>query len=261
MLSVRQEDIKNHFLVVGMTRPGIEPRSPIPLTNTLPIRPMTQWLVIKVSNRSRGWPEGSLFNSYNIEVKKGALLLSLDCSTLPLIRTLYCWVLNKESSSTIFKVFGMTLPRTEPMSPRPFANTLPTRSKGLQVTKMKANRNYMVPQSWIISCLKMYKRPDEVIIFIEKTMKTWRVELTAERKILAEAKIQRRIFQGDALSLFKVAMMPLNNILKKCTAGYKLTKSQEKINHLMYIDDIKQFAKNERNWELKYTQLEYTVRA
>ena len=31
------------------------------------------------------------------------LLLSLDCSTLPLIRTLYCRVLSKEVSSTIFK--------------------------------------------------------------------------------------------------------------------------------------------------------------
>ena len=32
-----------------------------------------------------------------------ALLLSLDSSTLSLIRTLYCWVLSKEVSSTIFK--------------------------------------------------------------------------------------------------------------------------------------------------------------
>ena len=58
----------------------------------------------------------------------------------------------------------------------------------------------MVPQSWIINYLKMYKISDEVINFIEKTMKTWRVELIAERKSLAEAKIQRGIFQGDALS-------------------------------------------------------------
>ena len=35
----------------------------------------------------------------------GALLLSLDYSTLPLIRTLYCWVLSKELSITIFKVW------------------------------------------------------------------------------------------------------------------------------------------------------------
>ena len=59
---------------------------------------------------------------------RGALLLSLDCSTLPLIRTLYCWVSSKEVTSTIFKVFGMTRPRIEPRSPGPLANTLLTRT-------------------------------------------------------------------------------------------------------------------------------------
>ena len=44
-------------------------------------------------------------------------------------------------------------------------------------------------------------------------------------------------------------MMPLNHILRKCTAGYKLRRSQEKINHLMYVDDIKLFAKNEKELE------------
>ena len=43
--------------------------------------------------------------------------------------------------------------------------------------------------------------------------------------------------------------MPLNPILRKCTAGYKLSRSQEKINHLMYMDDIKLFAKNEKELE------------
>ena len=82
-------------------------------------------------------------------------------------------------------------------------------------------------------------------------MKTWRVELTAGGRRLAEAKIQRGIFQGDALSplLFKIAMMPLNHILRKCTAGYKLSRSQEKVNHLMYMDDIKLFAKNKKELE------------
>ena len=82
---------------------------------------------------SRGWPEGSLFNSYYTEVSGRALLLSLDCSTLPLIRALYCWVLSKEVSSTIFKVFGMTWLWIEPRSPRPLANTLPTRPKFLNL--------------------------------------------------------------------------------------------------------------------------------
>ena len=94
----------------------------------------------------------------------------------------------------------------------------------------------------------MYKISNEVINFIEKTMKTWRVQLTAGGKSLAKAKIQRGIFQGDALSilLFTKAMMPLNHMLRKSTAGYRFSKSQERINHLIYMDDIKLFAINEK---------------
>ena len=94
----------------------------------------------------------------------------------------------------------------------------------------------------------MCKIWDKVINFIKKTMETWRVELTAGRRSLIEVKIQKGIFQGDALSplLAVIVIMPLNHVLRKCTAWYKLGKSQEKINHLMYIDGIKLFAKNEK---------------
>ena len=51
-------------------------------------------------------------------------------------------------------------------------------------------------------------------------------------------------------------MMPLYLILRKCTAGYKLSRSQEKVNHLMYMGDIKLFAKNEKELEI----LTYAVR-
>ena len=72
-------------------------------------------------DRIRGRPEDSLFNSNYTEVWGRVVLISLDCSTLPLIRIFYCWVL-----STIFKVFGMTWPGIEPRSPGALANTLPT---------------------------------------------------------------------------------------------------------------------------------------
>ena len=106
----------------------------------------------------------------------------------------------------------------------------------------------MIPQS----CLKMHEIPVQVIQFIEKTMQTWRVELTAGGQSLAEVKIQRGIFQGDALSplLFVIATMPLKHILRKSIAGYKLRKSQEKINHLIYMDNIKLLAKNEKEYKL-----------
>ena len=109
----------------------------------------------------------------------------------------------------------------------------------------------MVPRSWKLHCHKMYKISHEVINFIKKTMQTWRVELTAGGRSLAETKIQRGIFQGDPLSplQFIIAMIPLNHKIRKCAAGYKLSRSQEKINHLMYMDDIKLFAKNEKELE------------
>ena len=109
----------------------------------------------------------------------------------------------------------------------------------------------MVSQSWIINCLKMYKILDEVINFIEKTMNTWRVELTAGGRSWTETKIRRVIFQGDALSplIFKIATLLLNHILRKCRAGW-----HETINHLMYMDDIKLFAKNRNNWKIYHTQ-------
>ena len=82
-------------------------------------------------------------------------------------------------------------------------------------------------------------------------MKNWRVELTAGRKSLTEIKIPRGIFKGDVLSplLLVIAMMQLNCILKKYSGEYELHKSQEKINHQMYMDDIKLFAKNESELE------------
>ena len=55
MLSVKQGSIKYHFLNLDMIRPGIEPRSPGPLANTLLIRPINK------SNDKKSW---ELVNSY-----------------------------------------------------------------------------------------------------------------------------------------------------------------------------------------------------
>ena len=60
--------------------------------------------------------------------------------------------------------------------------------------------NDIVPLNWIINCFKMYKISDEVIKFITKVVKNWKVELKAEGKTLAEVKIRQDIFQKDALS-------------------------------------------------------------
>ena len=105
-------------------------------------------------------------------------------------------------------------------------NEKKTRRKDLAMAWIDYKKAYdTVQHSGIINCLKMYKISHEVITFIEETMKIRRVELTAGGRSFAETKIQKGIFQRDALPplLFIIAMMPLNHILRKYTAGYKLS--------------------------------------
>ena len=82
-------------------------------------------------------------------------------------------------------------------------------------------------------------------------MENKRVELTARGKGFTASKIQRGIFGGDSLSplLFVITMVPLSHMLRKCTGGYHPHKSQEKTNQRMYMDNIKLFAKNEKELE------------
>ena len=73
---------------------------------------MFLWVKVKLATVVGGGPEGSF----------SIATTSQDCSTLPLIHTLYYWVLSKEVSSTIFKDFGMIWLGIEPRSPGPLAN-------------------------------------------------------------------------------------------------------------------------------------------
>ena len=69
-------------------------------------------------------------------------------------------------------------------------NKSKNRRKNLAMAWIGYKKAYdMVPQSWIINCLKIYKISHETINFIEKNMKNRWVELTAGEKVLAGTKI------------------------------------------------------------------------
>ena len=76
-------------------------------------------------------------------------------------------------------------------------------------------------------------------------MEKWYVELTPNGKLLGEVNIKRGIFQGDTLSplLFVIALIPLKLILCDCKEAYEFYKNKEKLNHLLYMDDLKLFRK------------------
>ena len=63
---------------------------------------------------------------------------------------------------------------------------------------------------------------------------------------LGEVDIKRGIFQGDSLppQLFVICMMLLSDVLRKMTPGYTL--GSVKINHLLFMDDLKLYCKSEK---------------
>ena len=49
---------------------------------------------------------------------------------------------------------------------------------------------------------------------------------------------------------FVIAMMLCKCTLRKCTKGFKIYKVAENINQFMFMDDIKLFAKNQKELEI-----------
>ena len=105
-----------------------------------------------------------------------------------------------------------------------------------------------VPHSWILKCLQIYKINPRLVSFIRRSMNNWKTTLTVNTTEIGQVNIKRGIYQGDALSplLFCISLNPLSDIIRKSDYGYKF-KSGTKINHLFYMDDIKLYAKTERD--------------
>ena len=65
---------------------------------------------------------------------------------------------------------------------------------------------------------------------------------------LSEVEIKQGIFQADSLSplVFVLALILLSFILRKPKAAYKFSESKEKINHLLFMDDLKLYSRSEK---------------
>ncbi len=105
-----------------------------------------------------------------------------------------------------------------------------------------------MPHTWILECLEMYKINRTLTAFIKNSMKLWKTSLEANSKPIAQVTIKCGIYQGDALSplLFCIGLNPLSQIITKTGYGYRF-RSGTIISHLLYMDDIKLYARNERD--------------
>ncbi|TKS65715.1 R2DM Retrovirus-related Pol polyprotein from type II retrotransposable element [Collichthys lucidus] len=101
--------------------------------------------------------------------------------------------------------------------------------------------------TWILECLELYKINRNLRTFIQNSMEMWKTTLEANSKPIAQVNIRCGIYQGDALSplLFCIGLNPLSQIITKSRYAYQF-RSGATISHLLYMDDIKLYARNER---------------
>ena len=105
----------------------------------------------------------------------------------------------------------------------------------------------LVPHSRVNECMEMFGIAKNLRTFLKKKMQQLRLSLTTDGEDLGEVNVKRRIFQRDNLSplLFMLKMVLLFLILKKVNACYKWGKKECKLNHLLFMDDLKLYVKSE----------------
>ena len=102
----------------------------------------------------------------------------------------------------------------------------------------------MAPHSWIIECLDLFGVAENIKSLLVNSMEKWKVMLCSGDSERCEVKIKRGIFQGHSLSplVFVLALIPLSLIIRKTKAAYEFSESKEKINHLLFMDDLKLYS-------------------
>ena len=110
-----------------------------------------------------------------------------------------------------------------------------------------------VPHSWILKSLDIYKASPVIINFLKNSTKLWNTSLflnhTKGSMKSDKININCGIFQGNSLSplLFCLSLITLANELNNTKYGYEIY--EKAINHLFYMDELKLYAKNDKERE------------
>ena len=110
-----------------------------------------------------------------------------------------------------------------------------------------------IPHTWLFEALTLAKIPQTVIEAIKRLAEQWKTEISLQStsgvSVADFIDYLTGILQGDCLSLilFVLCVNPLSHLLKD-TEGYMTGEPGQRnisITHLLFVDDLKTFAKNE----------------
>jgi hypothetical protein len=144
-------------------------------------------------------------------------------------------------------------------------NILPAEQKGCHSgSKQKGTKNLnmawidyqkafdSVSYSWIEKSIELIGVNSKIVKFCKLlSMEKWRtkLQLKTNQELMQSRfiKINRGIFQGDSLSplLFCIALIPLTHVLNRSKCVYQVYGTERKINHLIYVDDLKLIGRSE----------------
>jgi len=99
----------------------------------------------------------------------------------------------------------------------------------------------LVPHSWLIRVLEIYKIYPLIINSLQKLMKNWTTTLQVKAKnnqIMSDPiRIQRGLYQGVSLSplWFCLALNPLSHLLNRTNYGFGIHSDNQKIQRLNHL--------------------------
>lgn len=110
----------------------------------------------------------------------------------------------------------------------------------------------MVPRSWIAEFLKMFGLGNFKTLLVISMQKRRVMVCTGNSKI-DEVDIGRGISQGTALStlVFVLGVNTLSMILRTVQAAYEFSESKEKIDRLLFMNDLKSFSRSEKTHQFR----------
>ena len=116
------------------------------------------------------------------------------------------------------------------------------RSTNLAMAWINYRKAYdMIPYNWISESLEVFRVAENTKNFLARSMNKWTLELMSNGVSSGNVEIRRGICQGDSLSPLPLVlcMVQLSLILRKVKFHYEFGDKKTRINHLLFMDDLK----------------------